>query len=180
LSHDDQHVDHHDDRFFDTFLLVIGGLIAIAVVIFIFARSVGGSTQIEVNTADARIQNTIAGRIKPVGRVLEMGGAELEAAAAAAAAAAAPAARAEPLTGPEVYAGACVACHAPPGVGGAPPLGDKAQWGPRIAQGIETLYMHALNGFQGTKGIMPAKGGRPDLSDDEIKAGVDHLVAQGR
>jgi len=45
---------------------------------------------------------------------------------------------------------------------------------------VETLYMHALMGFQGTKGLMPPKGGRPDLSDDEIKAGVDYLVEQGR
>lgn len=178
MSHDDQHVDHHDDRFFDTFMIVIGGLIAIAVVIFIFARTVGGSMQVDVNAEDDRIQSVVAARIKPVGRVLEMGGADL--AAAAAAAAAAPVARAEPLTGPEVYNSACIACHAPPGVGGAPPVGDKAQWGPRIAQGVETLYMHALMGFQGTKGLMPPKGGRPDLSDDEIKAGVDYLVEQGR
>jgi cytochrome c5 len=180
LSHDDQHVDHHDDRFFDTFMIVIGGLIAIGVVIFIFARTVGGATQVEINAEDTRIQNTIAERIRPVGHVLEMGGADLAAAAAAAEAAAAAAGPKEPLGGPQVYSSACIACHAPPGVGGAPPLGDKAQWAPRIAQGVETLYMHALNGFQGTKGLMPAKGGRPDFSDDEIKAGVDYLVEQGR
>jgi cytochrome c5 len=159
---------------------VIGGLMAIGVVIFIFARTVGGSTQEDINAEDAKIQAVVAERIKPVGRVLEMGGADHAAAAAAAEAAAAAAGPKEPLTGPQVYSSACIACHAPPGVGGAPPMGDKEQWGPRIAQGVETLYMHALMGFQGSKGLMPPKGGRPDLSDDEIKAGVDYLVEQGR
>ena len=66
-----------------------------------------------------------------------------------------------------------------PGTGGAPPVGDVAAWAPRIAQGMDTLYMHALMGFQGTKGFMPPKGGRVDLSDDEIKAAVDYLVGAG-
>jgi cytochrome c5 len=157
---------------------VIGGLMAIAVFIFIFARTVGGGSQVEIAAEDAKVQATIAERIKPVGRVLEMGGTELAAAAAAAAAAVQARPAAAPLTGPEVYSAACIACHAAPGVGGAPPVGDKEQWAPRIATGIETLYMHALMGFQGTKGVMPMKGGRPDLSDDEIKAGVDYLVEQ--
>jgi cytochrome c5 len=170
---------HQDEHFFDNFMLVIGGLMAIAVVIFIFARTVGGGSQVQIAAEDAKVQATIAERIKPVGRVLAMGGAELAAAAAAAAAVPAGAAAA-PLTGPQVYNAACIACHAAPGVGGAPPLGDKEQWAPRIATGMETLYMHALMGFQGTKGFMPMKGGRPDLSDDEIKAGVDYLVEQGR
>ena len=73
------------------------------------------------------------------------------------------------MTGPQVYNAACIVCHQPPGTGGAPPVGDVAAWAPRIEQGMDTLYMHALAGFQGTKGFMPPKGGRVDLSDDEIK-----------
>src|SRR5262245_10783379 len=99
-------------------MIVIGILGAIAVVIFIFARSVGGATQAAVLAEDSKVQAEITSRIKPVGHVLEMGGAEL--AAAAAAAAAPVGAATAPLTGPQVYNAACIACHAAPGVGGAP------------------------------------------------------------
>jgi cytochrome c5 len=84
------------------------------------------------------------------------------------------------MTGPQVYNAACIVCHQPPGTGGAPPIGDLAAWAPRIAQGMDTLYMHALQGFQGTAGYMPPKGGRVDLSDDEIRAAVDYLLEQSR
>ena len=60
---------------------------------------------------------------------------------------------------------------------GAPKAGDKAAWGPRIAEGKATLYQHALNGYTGKTGIMPAKGGRTDLPDDLIKQGVDYMVS---
>ncbi|MGH8627503.1 MAG: c-type cytochrome, partial [Gammaproteobacteria bacterium] len=56
--------------------------------------------------------------------------------------------------GKQVYDASCVACHAQ-GVGGAPKLGDKAAWEPRIAQGNDTLYKHAVEGFQGSQGVMP-------------------------
>ncbi|RYF15102.1 MAG: cytochrome c5 family protein [Comamonadaceae bacterium] len=81
-------------------------------------------------------------------------------------------------TGPgaDTYAKSCAACHAA-GVTGAPKPGDKADWGPRIAQGKETLYTHALQGYTGKKGVMPPKGGFANLSDDEVKAAVDYMVA---
>ena len=60
---------------------------------------------------------------------------------------------------------------------GAPKLDDKADWDPRIAQGTETLYKHAIEGFTGAKGVMPPRGGAANLSDDELKAAVDHMVA---
>lgn len=68
-------------------------------------------------------------------------------------------------------------CHAA-GVAGAPKPGDKADWGPRIAQGKDVLYKHALEGFNGAKGSMPARGGAPSLSDDDIKAAVDFMADQ--
>lgn len=68
----------------------------------------------------------------------------------------------------------CGLCHGA-GTGGAPRPGDKANWAPRIAQGRETLYQHALLGFNGVAGFMPARGGAA-LSDDEVKAGVDYMV----
>lgn len=77
--------------------------------------------------------------------------------------------------GKAVYDTYCMACHAI-GVAGAPKYGDAEAWSARIAQGKETLYTHSLNGFQGTAGIMPAKGGFTNLSDEEVKAAVDHMV----
>ena len=47
---------------------------------------------------------------------------------------------------------------------------------PRIAQGKDTLYKHAIEGFNGKTGVMPAKGGRADWPDDLIKQAVDHMV----
>ena len=85
---------------------------------------------------------------------------------------------AAPLTGPQVYNEICVSCHAAPGVGGAPPLGDGDAWAARIAQGMDTLIDHALHGFSGSAGVMPMKGGRVDLSDEEIIGAVEYMVDQ--
>ncbi len=54
--------------------------------------------------------------------------------------------------------------------------GNKDEWAPRIAQGKDTLYKHALEGFTGEKGMMPARGGNAGLSDEEVKASVDFMV----
>lgn len=77
-----------------------------------------------------------------------------------------------PLTGDQVYAKFCTACHAT-GALNAPKFGDKAAWGPRVAQGKETLYSHALNGLN----QMPAKGTCMACSEDEIKESVDHMLS---
>ena len=98
-----------------------------------------------------------------------------EAPTAAAAAPAQPVV-AENAQGKKVYGTVCAMCHAA-GVAGAPKPGDKADWGPRIAQGKDTLYLHAMEGFTGAKGMMPARGGSTTLSDDEIKAAVDFMAA---
>ena len=100
---------------------------------------------------------------------------------AAAPAAAAPApvadAAADGGKGAELFKKTCAMCHQT-GVAGAPKLGDKADWGPRIAQGKDTLYKHAIEGFNGNKGAMPAKGGNPALKDDEVKLIVDFMIAR--
>jgi len=85
---------------------------------------------------------------------------------------------AAPPTGPHVYNAVCIACHAAPGIGGAPALGDVDAWAARIAQGMETLIDHALRGFSGSTGVMPRKGGRVDLSDEEIIGAVEYMVEQ--
>lgn len=96
-------------------------------------------------------------------------------AAEAPAPAAAPAA--ENTAGKSVYGKTCAMCHAA-GVAGAPKPGDKADWAPRIAQGKDTLYKHAIEGYTGAKGMMPARGGASALSDDDVKAAVDFMADQ--
>lgn len=95
------------------------------------------------------------------------------------AAAPAPVQADENVKGKSVYGKTCAICHAA-GVAGAPKPGDKADWAPRIAQGEATLYKHAIEGFTGSKGQMPARGGNTALSDDDVKAAVDFMVAQSR
>jgi len=99
--------------------------------------------------------------------------------AAPTAAASVAAAPAENAVGKSTFGKVCAMCHAA-GVAGAPKPGDKADWGPRIAQGEETLYKHALEGYTGAKGMMPARGGGAALKDEEVKAAVDYMVAQSR
>ena len=79
--------------------------------------------------------------------------------------------------GKKLYEGVCQACHAA-GIAGAPKFGDKTVWADRIKQGAPTLYEHAIKGYQGKAGVMPAKGGSA-ASDDEVKAAVDYMIAAG-
>ena len=76
-------------------------------------------------------------------------------------------------TGAEVVKGVCAMCHAA-GLMNAPKIGDKGQWGPRIALGYETLVKHAVEGIR----TMPAKGGNPDLTEGEIAAAVAEMANQ--
>jgi len=75
------------------------------------------------------------------------------------------------LGGEEVYKATCAACHGS-GALGAPKAGDTAAWGPRIAQGFETLVSHAVHGLRG----MPAKGGNGDLDDIEVARAVAFMA----
>ncbi|KAF0190825.1 MAG: nosC [Gammaproteobacteria bacterium] len=76
--------------------------------------------------------------------------------------------------GAAVFNAVCNMCHGS-GVGGAPKLGDKAAWQPRIAKGVATLEEHAINGFK-DKGVMPPRGGKASLSDADVKAAVAYMV----
>ena len=75
--------------------------------------------------------------------------------------------------GQKVYEANCKACHGG-AIPGAPGVGKNDEWAPRIKQGKETLYKHALEGFN----AMPAKGGNAGLSDDEVKAAVNYMANQ--
>lgn len=118
-------------------------------------------------TAKTVSAETIAERLKPSGELclqgMDCGGV------------AAPVAAAGPKSGSEVYNSVCMACH-DTGAAGSPKRGDVAAWESRLEQGMATLYEHSLNGIRG----MPAKGGNPNLSDDEVKLAVDYIVEASR
>ena len=174
-----------DAVFVRNFGLVLVLLTVIGIGVFVLANAVSGGSSATQNDP-----NAVAERTAPVGTANTSGApiviaSTLTAPATAAPASAAPAAAAATTVavnanpGQTTYDGACFACHAT-GAGGAPKMGDVAAWTPRIAQGKEVLYTHAINGYVGKAGMMPAKGGRPDMSDDAIKAAIDYMVAKSQ
>lgn len=131
-------------------LVVIAVSILLMVVIVPFSMS-GKGARSSADTSDADL------RIQPLARVALQQ--------------AAPAGASGPRDGATVYNSVCMACHAA-GVAGAPKAGDKAAWAPRIAKGNEALIKSVTNGL----GAMPPKGGGADLTADELKDAVAHLV----
>jgi cytochrome c5 len=170
-------VSKHDTHFFNNFSVVIGGLIVIALMIFALARVVAGRTQEPQLYSDPKYVAAVAERIKPFVGVA-VAGADNSALKIESPVQATSVVLASPKDGPALYEAVCKTCHAT-GLMGAPKFGDHVAWGPRIAEGKATLYMHALKGYTGKVGVMPAKGGRTDLSDDLIKSGVDYMVSKG-
>jgi cytochrome c5 len=172
-----------DRHFINVFSAVIGILVAIALVLIGISRLVDSGPKGARDTGDPLMQASAHERIKPFGQVAVAGADNSGLAIPATAvpvAGGAPAgdAASMPTDGKSVFDVACSACHGT-GIAGAPRLGDKAAWAPRIAQGMATLEKHAIEGYQGQAGMMPAKGGRADLSDDAVRAAVEYLAAQG-
>jgi cytochrome c5 len=75
--------------------------------------------------------------------------------------------------GNAVYTAVCAACHAS-GAAGAPKTGVAGDWGPRLAQGYDTLAKHAIEGIR----AMPAKGGNPDLDNVEVERALVYMANQ--
>jgi len=97
-----------------------------------------------------------------------------EAAAPAAAPAPAPAAAAvDPklAAGKEIYDASCAMCHNSDAMG-APKPGDKAAWEPRLAKGMDTVMKNTIEGFN----TMPARGGNPSLTDEQLRSAVDYMI----
>ncbi len=81
--------------------------------------------------------------------------------------------------GKATFEATCAACHKT-GVAGAPKVGDKAAWAPRIKQGLDVLIGHATNGFTGKSGVMPPKGGKADLNKTVVSNAVAYMVEQSK
>ena len=156
-------------------MVVLGLFVGVLLgIVFMKAFSAGiGSEQ----TDDPAFRAASDERIRPIGRVALIGDPDVgvrplvETAVQSVSA---------PLSGPQVYNENCYLCHAAPGVGGAPVFGDAPAWAPRIAQGADMLEERVITGYQGDQGIMPPKGGRPDLSDDEILQALEFMLTEAQ
>ncbi len=179
-----------------TAIFVALGALALIIGVFLLAKFAVGTHEVGATNEAANKPEMVAKRIAPVTTLVVVpvaGG--VPAAATPAAATAAPAATAPAVVaalipaaipagaapaaaggGEGVFNAACVACHGA-GIAGAPKAGDKTAWAPRVAQGKPTLYEHAIKGYQGKAGVMPAKGGNAALADADVKAAVDYMVA---
>ncbi len=162
-----------DSHFFNNFSLILGILFAVTLGLFAFSRYVGAEHQGKQVTNDPRYKESVKERLQPVDRVA-VSGQDNSALDIKPVGPAGPVA-ALPADGTAAYQAGCTACHGA-GIAGAPKVGDKAAWGPRIAQGKATLYKHAIEGFTGKTGVMPAQGGQTAWPDDLIKQTVDHMV----
>ena len=145
-----------DRNVLEMLMIVVGALVGFFVVIVILAQIVAGMKTTDEGV-DQMVEKAIIDRIKPYGEV-NVGSAPVAVASSGA-------------DGKGTYTASCAACHAT-GAAGAPKFGDKGAWKARIAQGNDTLFDHAINGFKG----MPPKGGNMSLSDDAVKAAVTYMV----
>ncbi|MHA7817153.1 MAG: c-type cytochrome [Pseudohaliea sp.] len=142
----------------------------------IFVAAAAGSLALSAMAVDLTEEQRaeIAKRLEPVGSVCLQGDSScVKQAGGAGAAAGGDAMAAATVDGESVYNQACAACHGT-GAGGAPMVGDVEQWAPRIAKGMEALHSSGVKGVAGT--AMMAKGGRADLSDEQVVAAVDYMV----
>lgn len=157
-------------------VVVLAFLIPIAAILLIIHFVVGGD---KTRTTPAMSDKAIAERIAPVGNTPEIDKAPSPLVPApapvAAVAAAGDAGKPAAADGKAVYDANCQACHAA-GVAGAPKLGDKAAWGPRLGAGAAALTASAIKG----KNAMPPKGGNASLADGDVKAAVDYMVSQSK
>ena len=161
---------HHDQHFFDTFLLIIGILAALAFVSYWIASDIAEATPGAYDRGGPVQEKVIDQRLAPVGDVQISGNSSSQAQTVAASKPAASSAR---KTGKQIWEGTCSACHAT-GALGAPKIGNKADWGPRLTQGLKTLEQHALHGYK----KMPAKGGNSALTDAEVIKALKYMVGQ--
>lgn len=164
---------NHDLVFLKHFSQVIVFLVAVTVGLILLGLYINSLKPAEVSEAKAA---QITAAIQPHGAVFA--GATGAAAQAAAKKAADEAAKGQvayggTLDGSVIYTSLCAGCHTS-GAAGAPKM-VRADWAARIAQGKETLHKHAIEGFNNV-GVMPARGGNPSLTDEQVIATVDWMI----
>ncbi|GAB3677277.1 c-type cytochrome [Salinisphaera aquimarina] len=155
---------NHDQTFFRAFTIVLGVLFAITIIAIIGANiitSIASSDEMrpeEMAQIKERTQPVYAVNTDPnATKMVAAGGGD-----------------AKPMSGEQVFSNVCTACHTA-GVAGAPKVTDTAEWKKRLSdQGKDSLYKRAINGYKG----MPAKGGNPDLSEDEMHKAVDYILGE--
>lgn len=135
---------------------LIGIVALLGVLIYLLVRLTGSGYHIDV---DSLSEAATKFRLQPEGSILLGDGV-------------APGKR----DGALIFANVCLQCHAADAVGQptSPKLGDKVAWAPRIAKGFEVLTHDAINGFN--NGAMPARGGRADLTDEEVARAVAYMA----
>jgi len=158
-----------DTQFFNSFSVVLGVLILFAVVLFGVARVVGKDTQGEQVLSDPLLVKQVQQNTAPFAHVAIAG--QDNRALTALSAPKAGAAADVPTTGEQAFTQVCSACHGA-GINGAPKVGDHAAWGPRVQQGKQVLYTHAISGIRS----MPPRGGST-WPDATIRMAVDYMVS---
>ena len=163
-----------DKVFFYNYSIVIG-LLAVMIIIFLVLALYLG---VDEDAVALKQSTKVSANTVPVGvvNVLDETAEDVDVATVAAVAT-----TEEPVDmGKRVYMGLCISCHN--GLPNIPKLGDKAAWESRIAQGMALLYEHSIKGFISDGGLiaMPPKGGNMNLTDEEVKAAVDYMVANSQ
>lgn len=164
-----------DSVFLKHFAMVIGALHVVTGLLILTAYVIHTGRPVEEGTA---AKMALEQRLAPAGAVYagDTGRAAMQAAAEAATlAAASQVAYGGTLDGSVIYQNLCGACHTS-GAGGAPKL-EKGLWATRMAQGTDMLVKHAIEGYTGENGIMPAKGGNLALTDEQVKVAVEFMIA---
>ena len=152
---------------------LIGSLIVVGVLFLIANLILSNMLAIADNVVapEPMDAEAVAERLKPVAKE-NIGEEQIAEAPAAEETAAAGDGAGEDSVGKQVVTQVCAVCHST-GMMNSPKLASADDWAPRIEKGIDTLYEHAINGFN----MMPARGGNPKLTDDEVKAAVDYMVS---
>ncbi len=169
---------NYDLDFLKRFSMVIAFLMAVTLSLIVFAAYIHYSQPQEINPIEVTRTEM---RIAPAGAVYAGttgAAAQLAAAAAAKALAASQVAYGGTMDGGVIFGNLCAGCHKS-GAGGAPML-TATGFGARAGKGMDMLHQHAIEGFQGTAGVMPAKGGNPSLTDGQVKATVDWMMKQAK
>ena len=155
--------------------MLVLGIFAGVILGIVFVKAFMGASGGGATASDPEAAAMVIERIRPVGRVALMGDPDVGVRPLIASDSQT---MGVPLSGPQVYNDICYLCHAAPGVAGAPVLGEAHAWVPRMAQGMEILRERVINGYQGEVGFMPPKGGRLDLSDEEVIAALDFMLSE--